>query len=201
AATQPETVTAVVGLVAEVSVARTPGLDAIVVGVGSVVLHKEVSARHPAVEHANENAVSTLGDVVAEPIVVIRAALDEHAGRIPRMHLAGRAVDANAIGKIVSQKTIARRAPELRARIRAAGEIVVLDQILVRLDQVQTVPDTVCFGVPHHALADAFEQQPATRRQLAPAVFGIVIIVREVAALDEHGAGVAREQSSGKTPR
>ena len=147
-----------VGLVAEVSIARTPGLDAIIVGVGSVVLHKYVPARHPAVEHANENAISALRHVVAEPIIVIRTRFDEDTGRIARVHLAGRAVYANAIGKIVPQKTIARRPPELRARIRAAGEIVVLDQILVRLDQMQTVPDTVCFGVPHDALADAFEQ-------------------------------------------
>src|SRR5438093_7160875 len=109
AASQPETVTAVVGLVADVRVARTPRLDAVVVSVGGVVLHEGVSARHPAVEHPNENAVSALGDIVAEPKIVVRAALEEHAGRVPRMHLAGRAVDANAIGKVVPQKTVARR--------------------------------------------------------------------------------------------
>src|SRR6266404_4372529 len=131
AAAEPEAVAAVVRFVADVGIARTPGLNAVVVGIGSVVLHKHISARHPAIEHANEDAVAALGDVVAEPIVLIRAALDQHGSRIARMDFPSGTVNADAVGKDVPEKTIARGSPQLRARIGAVGEIVVLDQILV----------------------------------------------------------------------
>ena len=77
AAPEPETVTPVVGLVADVSISRAPGLDAVVVRVGSVVLDEDIPPRDPAVEHANEDTIPALSDVVAEPVVVIGSAFDQ----------------------------------------------------------------------------------------------------------------------------
>src|SRR4029079_17410713 len=91
--------------------------------------------------------------------------------------------------------------PEFRASIGAVRESIVFDQDLVRLKEIETIPDTVCFGVADDALPDAFESQPAAGRQFAPAVFGVVVVVGEVAGLDEQRLAVAREQSGGKTSR
>ena len=127
AAAQPETVAAVVRLVTDVGVARTPGFNAVVVSVGRVVFDKHISTRHPAVEDANEDAVAALGDVVAEPIVLIRAALDQHAGRVPRVHFAFGPVDPQPVRKIVVQELVAGGRRQLRADIRAVREVVSRD--------------------------------------------------------------------------
>jgi hypothetical protein len=84
AAAEPETVAAVVGLVAKVGVAGTPAFDAVVIGIRGVIFDEEIAPRDPAVEDADENAVAAVGDVVAMPVIVIGAGLDENACRIIR---------------------------------------------------------------------------------------------------------------------
>ncbi len=61
AAPQPEPIAAVVGFVPDEGVARTPGLDAIVIGVRGVILNKHVSPRHPPIERSNEDAGAPCG--------------------------------------------------------------------------------------------------------------------------------------------
>src|SRR4051812_36348481 len=55
---EPEAVAAVVGLVTDPSVPRRPGFDAVVVGVGAVVLFKVIVGADPAVEDPDEDAAS-----------------------------------------------------------------------------------------------------------------------------------------------
>src|SRR5207302_10253368 len=102
---------------------------------------------------------------------------------------------------MVPGETVAGRQRGLRAGSGAAGNVIVLDQVLVRLDEVETVPDTVGFGVPHNALPDVVEQQTAPWRQLAPAMLRVVVVVGEVAAFDEQRPAVARDQTGGKAAR
>src|SRR6185436_13425806 len=132
-----------VGFVADVSVAGAPGLDAIVVGIRRVVLHENIAARNPAVEDADEDSVSALGDVVAQPIIVIGTAFEQDGGGIPRMHFAGGAVDADAIRKIVPQETIAGRVPKLGAGVRTMGKVVFFNRVLIGVHQMQPIPNPV----------------------------------------------------------
>jgi hypothetical protein len=192
ASTQPKAIAAVIGFIADVGVAWTPRLDAIVVGVGRVVFHEDIAARNPAVEHADKDPVAALGDVIAKPVIIIRTAFDQHGGGIAGVHLAGRAIDANAVGKIVVQKAIAGRTPEFAACIRAVREVVLLNRILVGLDQVQSIPNAVSMIPAENAAVSALEQDTAARRKFAPAMFGIVIVVGEIAVLDQQIARVAR---------
>ena len=129
-----------------------------------------------------------------------RAALDEHGGRIAHA-LRRRPVNANTIGEDVSEEMIARRPPQLRAGVRAVGEVVVLDQIIIRLDEVQAIPHAVGFIAPQDTLAGAFEQNAAARGQLAPAMLRVVVVVGEIAALDEQRPAIARHESGGKASR
>ena len=117
AAAEPEAVTAVTGFVADENVSRTPRLHAVVVGVRSVVFHEHVSARHPPIERADEDAVAAVSDVVAIPVIIVGSRLDEHAGRIARVDFFGRAVDADAVGQIVFEEFVPGRPPQLGAGI------------------------------------------------------------------------------------
>ena len=84
------------------------------------------------------------------------------------MHLARRAVDANAVGKIVPQKAIARCPPEFRAGIGAVGEIIVLDQVLIRIDEVKAIPDTVCLGIARTTLCRVCSNKSPPRGGSSP---------------------------------
>ena len=134
AAAEPKAVTAVVGGVANENVSRTPRLHAVVVGVRSVVFHEHVSPRHPPIERSDENAVTAVSNVVAIPVIIVGSRLDEHAGRIARVDLFGRAVDADAVGQVVFEEFVPGRPPQLGAGIRAVGKIVVGNQIVIRVD-------------------------------------------------------------------
>ena len=96
-------------------VAGRPALDAVVVGKGAIIAFKIISRAAPAVEHAHENAVAAMGAIVFEETVVIRPALDEHAGRVPGMNLAGR--DADPMAQYVFSDGIATGRPQLQARV------------------------------------------------------------------------------------
>ena len=84
---QPEAVTAVVGLVPAVGVARRLGLEAVVVGVRGVVAFEHVATADPAVQGADEHAVAAVRDVVFQETVVVRARLDQQASRIASVDL------------------------------------------------------------------------------------------------------------------
>ena len=86
---QPEAIAAVVGGVSQECVARAPGLETVVVGEAAVVLDEDVAHRDPAVQRADEDPVAPVGDVVALEAVVVAAGLDQHAGGVARVHLAG----------------------------------------------------------------------------------------------------------------
>src|SRR5262249_52316748 len=198
-AAEPEAVAAVVGLVADVSVAGAPAFHAVVVGVGAIVLDEEVAARHPAVEHADEDAVAAVADVVAVPVVVVGAAFDQHAGGIAGMDLGLGPVDADAVGEVIVQEAVAAGSPQLGTGVGAVGEIVVGDEVVVAVDQVDAVPDLVGLVLLEDAAVDAGEEDAAARRQLAPTVGGIVVVGGEVAVLDSPGRGVRRRQANGET--
>src|SRR5205823_2763809 len=105
-AAQPEAVGAVVRLVLDVGVAGAPGLDAVVVGVRGVVLDEPVAGRDPAVQDADEEAVAAMGDVILVPVVVVGAALDQDARRVPCVHLTFGPVDPQAVGEVVVQEPV-----------------------------------------------------------------------------------------------
>ena len=80
------------------------------------------------------------------------------------------------------------------------GEVIFLDQVVIRIDEVEAVPNAVRLVVAQNALARAFEQQASARRQLAPAMLRIVVVVGKIAVLDPQRAAVARHQPGGKAP-
>ena len=57
-------------------------------GVRGVVALEDVAAAAPAAGAADEHAVAAVSDVVVGEVVVVRAVLDQHAGRIAGVDLA-----------------------------------------------------------------------------------------------------------------
>ena len=101
----PDAVAAMVGLVTAIGVARALGLEAIVVGIQGVVPLEDVAATGPASILADKHAVAAVRNVVVGVVVVVRAGLDHHAGRITGVGLAG--PDADAPTEIVLQGLVA----------------------------------------------------------------------------------------------
>ena len=104
-----------VGLVAQPGVAWRPGFDAVGVGVGTVVLFKDVAGADPVVEDADEDAVPAVSAVIADEMIVVRAAFDQHARRVAGVHLAG--ILAQAVAEVVVPDSIAASRPELEAGV------------------------------------------------------------------------------------
>ena len=93
-----------------------------------------------------------MSNVVAIPVIIVGPGLDEHARRIARVDFFGRAVDADAVGQVVFEEFIPGRPPQLGAGIGAVGKIVVGNQIVIRVDQMDAVPDAVGAVVPEDAM-------------------------------------------------
>ncbi len=180
---QPESVAAMIGLVATVNVARRPGLDAIVVGIGAVVSFEDVPRAHPTVEHAHENAIAPVGAIIVEEAIVVGAALDQHACRIARVDLARR--DAQPVAEHVLLHDIAARIPEFQASVGRIREIVVFQDIVVRPGEHATVPDTVGLVLPQRGIGDMVEHDAAVVAVFAPAEGRVVEVVGEIATFDD----------------
>ena len=158
-AAHPEAVAAVVGLVAVERVARRPALEAIVVGIRAVVLLEVIAGADPVVERADEDAVAAVRAGILREEVAIRAGLDEDAGRIAGMDLAG--FDADSVVELVIADAIVAGMPELEAGVGTVGEIVAAESVPVRMIENATVPDAVGLAVFDRGLVNMDEQNAA----------------------------------------
>ena len=178
---EPEAVAAAVGLVADPPVPRRPSLDAVVVGVGAVVPLEDVAGAHPAVQNADEDAVPAMGAVVAGEAVVVGAALNQAAGRITGMDLAG--IDADPVGEPVGRHRVATRVPQGETGVGRMGKVVVDQFVVVRTEEDTAVPDSIGPVVGEPAAGHALKEDPAAPPVLPPPEARVVEIVGEVAPL------------------
>src|SRR5262249_212336 len=90
---------------------------------------------------------------------------------------------------------------QLRASVRTIRKIAILDQVVVRIDQVERIPHPVGARMTNHALPDALAQNATARGQLAPTVLRVVVIIRKITIADRDGRGLADQEPRGKAVR
>ena len=149
---------------AEEGVAGTPRLDAIVVGVGTVVLDENVLRGDPVVQNPDEQAVAAVGDVVAAELVVVGTAFHEYAGRIAGMHFAGG--DAQPVRQVVVEDPIMRGRGHFQANVGAVREVVSGDEVFRTVIQIEAVPDPIGMVIANNAVVNFRQDQAALARSV-----------------------------------
>ena len=99
-------------------------------------------------------------------------------------------IDADAPTQIVLQEAVAAGGKQARAGVRGVREVVLLDQVVVGFVEHAGVPDAVGLVLAERGMIDVLEDDAAVMRLLAPAGLGIVVVVGEVAILDQPLAAV-----------
>ena len=197
--THPEPVARMVRLVAHEGVPRRPALHSVVVGEGTVVPLQMVTGAAPPVQHPDEDPVTAVGAIVVQKPVVVRPALDQHAGGIPRVHFAR--LDPDAIAQIVPLNRVPAGGPQLQAGVRGVRKVISFQRVVIRIQQHTTIPHPVRLVLSQNRLAHPVQHDSAAPAAFPPAKLWIMEVVREIAPLHVDIPAVPRHQPRLKTLR
>src|SRR5690606_31011750 len=101
------------------------------------------------------------------------------------MYLPSLAVQANAVRKVIFQKPVARRPPQFGTSVRGMGEVIALNQVIRRTNQMERIPHLIGFVFADNTVTYLLKHQTSPRRQLSPPMTRIVIVMRKITLLDQ----------------
>ena len=131
--------------------------------------------------------------IIAQEMIVVGTAFNQHTCRITRMHFAG--ILADPIAQVIVRHVIVARRPEFQTGVRCVRKVVSIDSILLAVDQHAGVPDSICPIVANHRLGDSLQQHAAAPSILSPAELGVMKVVGEVTVFNGPVTTVAYHES------